>query len=144
LDLRGPILLAALLLFLLDTAVVLFLGGGIQRLLPRYGRATAATGIVITVLALTLGQARAENVRVGNVPASALETKLAYVITGNAEVDSISKAGLAGLTSFLAQHPALEPGDPIGLDISRDELAFYPLIYWPIAPGAPRPSEATL
>jgi hypothetical protein len=144
LDLRGPILLAALLLFLLDSAVVLFLGGGIQRLLPRFSRAAAGAAILVAALALAPGQARAEDVRVGNVPQSALETKLAYVITGNAEVDNISKAGLAGLTLYLAQRTALEPGDPIGLDINRDELAFYPLIYWPIAPGAPRPSEAAL
>jgi hypothetical protein len=144
LDLRGPILLAALILFLLDSAVVLLLGGGIQRLLPRFSRATAGAAILFATLALTSPHARAEDIRIGDVPASALETKLAYVVTGNAEVDSISKAGLAGLTLFLAQRTALEPGDPIGLDISRDELAFYPLIYWPIAPGAPRPSEATL
>jgi hypothetical protein len=144
LDLRGPILLAALILFLLDSAVVLFLGGGIQRLLPRFSRAAAGAAIVFAALALASPHARAEDIRVGNVPASALETKLAYVVTGNAEVDSISKAGLAGLTLFLAQRTALEPGDPIGLDISRDELAFYPLIYWPVAPGAPRPSEAAL
>jgi len=48
------------------------------------------------------------------------------------------------LTLYLAQRTALEPGDPIGLDIARDELAFYPLIYWPIAPGAAPPSEAAL
>ena len=96
-DLRGPIFLAALALFLLDTVVVLFLGGGIQRLIPRFSRATAAMAIFIAVLALTLTQARAEDVQVGNVPASALETKLAYVVTGNTEVDAISKAGLAGL-----------------------------------------------
>jgi Domain of unknown function (DUF4159)/Aerotolerance regulator N-terminal len=144
LDLRGPILLAALLLFLLDSAVVLFLGGGIQRLLPRFSRAAAGAAILFAALALAPGHARAEEVRVGKVPQSALETKLAYVITGNAEVDTISKAGLAGLTLYLAQRTALEAGDPIGLDINRDELAFYPLIYWPIAPGAPRPSEAAL
>src|SRR6202030_1052819 len=77
-------------------------------------------------------------------PQSALETKLAYVITGNADVDAISKSGLSGLTLFLAQRTALEPGDPIGLDITRDELAFYPLIYWPIVPGAAHPPEAAL
>ena len=96
---------------------------------------------------LALGAAHARRRRtgqIGNVPPSALETKLAYVVTGNAEVDRISKAGLAGLTLFLAQRTALEPGDPIGLDIAHDELAFYPLIYWPIVPGAPRPSEAAL
>jgi len=143
-DLRGPILLAALALFLLDTLVVIVLGGGIQRLMPRLSRATAASMILFTVLALTATHARAEDIQVGTVPQSALETKLAYVVTGNADVDNISKAGLAGLTLFLAQRTALEPGDPIGLDIAHDELAFYPLIYWPIAPGAPRPSEATL
>ncbi len=79
-----------------------------------------------------------------DVPQSALETKLAYVITGDTDVDAISKAGLAGLTLFLAQRTALEPGDPIGLDIAHDELAFYPLIYWPIVPGAPRPSDDAL
>jgi hypothetical protein len=143
-DLRGPIFLAALLLVLLDSLVVLFLGGGIWRLLPRFGRATAASVIAAALLALTLGHASAQSVGKSDVPQSALETKLAYVITGNAEVDSISKAGLAGLTLFLAQRTALEPGDPIGLDIAHDELAFYPLIYWPIVPGAARPSDDAL
>ena len=143
LDLRGPILIAALALFLLDTLIVLILGGGIQRLMPR-SRAAVASMILFTMLALTATHARAEDVRVGNVPQSALETKLAYVVTGNASVDDISKAGLSALTLFLAQRTALEPGDPIGLDVAHDELAFYPLIYWPIAPGAPRPSEEAL
>jgi hypothetical protein len=75
---------------------------------------------------------------------STLETRLAYVITGDHEVDNISQAGLQGLTLFLAQRTALEAGDPVGLDISRDELAFFPLIYWPIAPGVPKPSAAAL
>ena len=37
-----------------------------------------------------------------------VETHLAYVVTGDAETDSISKAGLAGLTLFLGQRTALE------------------------------------
>jgi hypothetical protein len=144
-DLRGPVFLAALALLLLDTLVVLFLGGGIQRLIPRATRAATASVIVLAALALTLMHARAQQeIPNPDVPQSALETKLAYVVTGNTDVDTISKAGLAGLTLFLAQRTALEPGDPIGLDISRDELAFYPLIYWPIVPGTPRPSEAAL
>jgi hypothetical protein len=144
-DLRGPIFLAALVLLLLDTIIVLFLGGGIQRLIPRASRAGTTSVIVVALLALSLVHAHAQKaVAASNVPQSALETKLAYVVTGNASVDNISKAGLAGLTLFLAQRTALEPGDPIGLDIARDELAFYPLIYWPIVPGAPRPSDAAL
>ena len=144
-DLRGPIFLIALSLLLLDTIVVLFLGGGIQRFLPRGSRAAAASIIVAMALALTLVQARAqEEAPNPDVPQSALETRLAYVVTGDADVDAVSKAGLDGLTLFLAQRTALEPGDPIGLDIAHDELAFYPLIYWPIVAGAPRPSDDTL
>src|SRR5271170_6815535 len=67
-DLRGPILLAALALFLLDTVVVLFLGGGMQRLLPRSSRAAAAVVIAFAALVLTLAHASAEDVQVGNVP----------------------------------------------------------------------------
>ena len=144
-DLRGPVFLIALSLLLLDTIVVLFLGGGIQRLIPRGSRAATAAVIVIAALALTLGQARAQDeIPNPDVPQSALETKLAYVVTGDADVDAISKSGLAGLTLFLAQRTALEPGDPIGLDIAHDELAFYPLIYWPIVPGAAKPSDDAL
>ena len=72
------------------------------------------------------------------------QTRLAYVVTGNADVDSIVKAGLAGLTLFLAQRTALEAGDPVGIDPARDELAFFPLIYWPVMPGAPKPPQDAL
>ena len=69
------------------------------------------------------------------------QTRLAYVVTGNADVDAIVKAGLTGLTLFLAQRTALEAGDPVGIDPARDELAFFPLIYWPIVPGAAKPPQ---
>ena len=63
---------------------------------------------------------------------AALVTRLAYVVTGDAQIDATSKAGLVGLTQVLASRTALEPGEPIGVDLARDELAFYPLLYWPI------------
>jgi hypothetical protein len=45
---------------------------------------------------------------------------------------------------FLAQRTALEAGDPIGIDPAKDELAFYPLIYWPVVPGAAKPAREAL
>jgi Domain of unknown function (DUF4159) len=69
---------------------------------------------------------------------------VAYVITGNADVDSIVKAGMGGLTLFLAQRTALEAGDPVGVNPARDELSFFPMIYWPIVPGAQKPSQDAL
>ena len=143
-DLRGPILLAALGLLLLDTLIVLYLGGGMARLLPRLSRTATAAVLILAALALTMPRAGAEDALNTEAPRSALETKLAYVVTGDQDVDTVSKAGLSGLTLFLAQRTALEAGEPIGLDLARDELVFYPLIYWPIVPGAARPSEEAL
>jgi hypothetical protein len=173
LDLRGPVLLAALALLALDALVVFLLAGGIGQILrKRPQRAAAALLLAGVIAALTFGtqafaqdmtqdiaqQQRRQNPpaqRVAppapNVPAdldfamkATIETHLAYVVTGDTEVDGISKSGLQGLTLFLAQRTALEAGEPVGLDIARDELSFFPLIYWPVVPGAAKPSPAAL
>ena len=65
-------------------------------------------------------------------------------MTGNAELDETSRAGLEGLSMYLADRTALEPGEPAAVDIATDELAFYALIYWPIDPGQPTPSAETM
>jgi hypothetical protein len=98
-------------------------------------------------LALTAPDiARADDSKPGDADAVAAitETRLAYVLTGDAQIDSISRAGLAGLSRFLTEKTALEPGEPAGVDIATDELSFYPLIYWPIDPTAPMPTEAAI
>jgi hypothetical protein len=71
-----------------------------------------------------------------------LETRLAYVITGNREVDEVSRAGLEGLGEILRARTSVEPGDPIGVDIEKDDLRLYPFVYWPITPDQPVPSVA--
>ena len=143
-DLRGPILLGALALLALDALVVFLLAGGIGQLLRR--RRPAATALALAILATALVASPRAFAQSSDEQAlrSTLETRLAYVITGDAEVDRVSKAGLQGLTLFLAQRTALEAGEPIGLDPARDELAFYPLIYWPIVPSAAKPSHEAL
>ena len=176
-DLRGPVLMAALVLLALDALVVFLLAGGIgQMLRKRPQRAAAALVLALALAALTFGpQASAQNAaqetaqetaqaqqprrppaqRAAPAPADApsdpdfamkatVETRLAYVTTGDAEVDGTSKSGLQGLTMFLAQRTALEAGEPVGLDIGRDELSFFPLIYWPVVPNAPKPTPAAL
>jgi len=154
LDLRGPILLAALALLMLDALVVVMLSGGLSALWPRR-RATAALLAAGFVGALTFHDARAQSTPQQQPPPltaqqedfakkATLQTHLAYIITGDSTVDEVSKAGLQGLTLFLAQRTALEAGDPVGLDPARDELAFFPLIYWPVSPSAPKPSQAAL
>jgi hypothetical protein len=149
-DLRGPILLAALAMLALDAIVVFLMAGGIRQI-GRRRPAAAALAIALLGAALLASSAFAQSQPSAPVPGdeqqalrSTLETRLAYIVTGDGEVDRISKAGLQGLTLFLAQRTALEAGEPIGLDPARDELAFYPLIYWPVVPSAAKPSREAL
>ena len=145
-DLRGIVFVTALVLLLIDSLVVFSLGGGWHRLVPRR-RAAAATLVLCGIAAasaLGIGSSRADPVSDDFAMKSTLQTRLAYVITGDSDVDATSKAGLQGLTLFLAQRTALEAGEPIGIDIGRDELAFFPLIYWPVVPNAARPAAEAL
>jgi len=139
-DLRGMLLSGSLALFLIDATIVALLGIGIASLLRRRTAAAALAFVLIApgILA-TSRQARAENDDFAIKATS--QTRLAYVVTGNADVDSIVQAGMAGLTLFLAQRTALETGDPVGVDPAHDELAFFPLIYWPVVPGAAKPPQ---
>ncbi len=68
-----------------------------------------------------------------------------YVLTGDPEADDVSRSGLIGLGKVLAMRTAVEPGDPIGVNIARDEIAFFPILYWPV-PASTRDAlpEATL
>ena len=143
-DLRGPILLVALLLLALDALVVFWLAGGLKQALRPRRRVAAAIAALAIGGAAMLGGSQARAQAADNAWKAAVETRLAYVITGNEEIDRISKAGLQGLTLALAVRTALEAAEPIGLDPARDELAFYPLIYWPIDPRAPKPSVEAL
>jgi hypothetical protein len=139
-DLRGILLSSSLALFLIDAVIVAMLGAGIAALLRRrVAPAVLAFAFVLSSM-LAPSSSRAANDDEFAIKAVS-QTRLAYVVTGNADVDSIVKAGMSGLTLFLAQRTALESGDPVGVDPARDELAFFPLIYWPVVPGAAKPPQ---
>ena len=74
----------------------------------------------------------------------ASRTRLAYVITGDQQLDNASRAGLAGLTRMLIARTAVEPAEPIGVRIATDELAFFPVLYWPIPNNVDTLSDTTL
>ncbi|AWM86161.1 DUF4159 domain-containing protein [Microvirga sp. 17 mud 1-3] len=159
-DLRAPLFSLALALLLIDTLASLWLGGHLANLFGRMRRAGAGAGAAIllaTLFAAALpSDARAQGAPPESRPpqsqgalsqesrASALVTRLAYVITGDEQIDETSKAGLLGLSQVLTMRTAFQPGDPIGVDPARDELAFYPLLYWPIVATRPIPSEAAI
>jgi hypothetical protein len=143
-----PILFTiAFLILLADSIIVLFMNGA----LPRLGRPakTIAGGAAMLLLAASLAMflhptgALADDSKPGDdaIFSRLDKTHLAYVVTGETDVDHISERGLAGLSDYLTYRTTLEPGPPVGVDLAKDELAFYPLIYWPISATAAMPSN---
>ncbi|MBV8663972.1 MAG: DUF4159 domain-containing protein, partial [Hyphomicrobiales bacterium] len=61
--------------------------------------------------------------------------------TGDATVDETSRLGLENLGRVLDQRTSAEVADPMALDPARDDLSFYPLIYWPVVAGRPQPPQ---
>jgi hypothetical protein len=132
-----PLLAGALLLLMADALIVFLIAGGFARL----RRLAAASAVILLALVIGQGEARAQT----SAPSdAALKVHLAYVITGDRETDETSAAGLRGLSAFISDRTALEPGEPMGVDVGRDELAFHALLYWPIVPGLAPPPQATM
>ncbi|MGB3501258.1 MAG: DUF4159 domain-containing protein [Mesorhizobium sp.] len=146
-SLKGPLVAIALALMALDTLAMFWLGGVFaRRRAARAGKATAAAMLIALSFIASPDMARANDAKPGDADAIAAisKTRLAYVLTGDSSIDSVSRAGLEGLRRFLIEKTAMEPGDPAGVDIATDELSFYPIIYWPIDAGAPMPTEASI
>ncbi len=121
------LLVAAAVLLILDALLSLILRGHSPvRLLAR----GAAGALALAILATP--QARAQDIAMSQ--AAALDTRLAYVRTGVTDLDNTSRAGLTGLGMMLRARTAYEPLEPMGVNLERDDLSFYPLLYWPMDP----------
>ncbi|MGG5817349.1 DUF4159 domain-containing protein [Falsiroseomonas sp. HW251] len=127
-DLGPWLLAAATLLLVADLIASLFLRGAI-------GRPALLARAVPLALVLMGAPAVAQSPD-GN---AALATRLAYVQTGNAEVDEISRAGLVGLSDFVNRRTAASLADPMAVVPGRDDLSLFPLLYWPVLGEAAQP-----
>ena len=69
---------------------------------------------------------------------------LAYIETGDLTVDQTSRQGLEMLSRILAARTSVEPDGVTGVRPGRDNLAFFPLLYWPVTnQSQPLSPEAT-
>jgi hypothetical protein len=145
-DLRPALITAAFLLFAVDALISFWLGGHPLR----RSRVVTASLAILLGLGVLLGQMAPLRAQEAAPAASqrdmesALTTRLAFVASGDARTDQISRQGLQSLSRALAARTSLSPGEPVGIDPARDELAFYPLLYWPIVADAPQPSPAAI
>ena len=131
LALQPWLLAAAAALLALDALIGLGLRGYFGARERRRGARRAATaGAVLLLMAMP----RPGHADEAKDMASALDTRLAYVETGVADVDAMSQAGLTGLGQALAARTSYEPQAPVGVNLETDDLSFYPLLYWPMDP----------
>ena len=136
-DLRRWLLPAALIGLMIDALISAWLAGGAA--FRRRG-AIAALALAVAIGAFSVPHSsRAAGAAGPHDMDAALSTRLAYVVTGDTAVDETSKQGLIGLTRVLASRTSAELAEPIAVNPARDELAFYPLIYWPIVAGQSQP-----
>jgi len=137
--LAGWLLAASILMLLVDVVASLALSGRL--------RGAVAAGLVLAMMGgmplpghaqEVVEQAQSEDD--AQAIAATSEVVLAHVLTGDDRLDEVAHAGLRGLSDTLYFRTSVEPAEPIGVNLETDELAFYPLLYWPITPGQPTPS----
>ncbi|MBK0327473.1 DUF4159 domain-containing protein [Rhodobacteraceae bacterium F11138] len=133
--LGGLLLSLAILLLVLDVIASLALSG-------RLGPGRIAAGLALVLMSTPPGPLQAQDAqdRDDFAIAAASEMVLAHVLTSDPEIDRIAQAGLRGLSETLFFRTSVEPAAPMGIDLETDELAFFPLLYWPVTPDQPIPS----
>lgn len=149
-----PLLLATALglLFADIIAVILLQLGGLA--IGTIRRTARAAGVLILGVILLQAAPTSLEAQTAPAPSAGSSNALAlratgkvtfgYVLTGNSETDEISRSGLVGLGKVLEMRTAVEPGDPIGVNINTDEIAFFPILYWPVPADARALPETTL
>ena len=162
---KPTLLTAALALLFADMLAVLALqlGGNLLngRRLGRSAAASLAAVLATTAALLLLGAPPAHAQQAATPPAAAAKpapnpadiaraiqatakVTFGYVISGDAATDEASRLGLQGLNKFLIARTAVEPGSPSAVNIQTDEIAFYPILYWPVLANARTLPEVTL
>jgi uncharacterized protein DUF4159/aerotolerance regulator-like protein len=150
--LKPQLLAAAMALLFADILAVLLLQAGGFAMMRRARRAAAMLAVAAigtgALLAFTAGPAGAQTSPSARTDVTAVKATskvtFAYVVTGDATADEASRRGIIGLNRELTRRTAVEPGEPFAVNIETDEIAFFPVLYWPVLPNARPLSPAVL
>lgn len=135
------LLAAALILGTLDILASLWISGRLRnRVITNAARVGAFVMMALFVLPDHSVAQDADTPEA--VIAAASTVTLAHVLSGDPATDEVAEAGLMGLSDQLFSRTSVEPAPPVGLDIERDELSVYPLLYWPVSETTRQPSPA--
>ena len=149
--LGGPLLGLAALLIAIDLLVALFIAGRFPHFGARTRTAASALVIGLFVVAAPQGadaqqrQIRPDPYSYGVSPSygtrvnvtgeldkateAALDMRLAYIETGDAATDRVTRAGLDGLALILFRRTSVEPAETHAVDPETDALDVYPVIF---------------
>ncbi|MDE1152330.1 MAG: DUF4159 domain-containing protein [Micavibrio sp.] len=126
-SMKADFLKWALWLLLLDTAVTLWLRGVF--VLP--GKAAAA--VLFAMLLLHAGAARAQTAYDSVATDLVSNIYLAYIQTGDTDVDEVSYNGLTDLMRVVNSRTTIKIKGVRAVNPGMEQLYYYPFIYWPMS-----------
>jgi hypothetical protein len=129
--LGGWMIAVALGIVALDILIALHFAGR----LPHFGRRKLTAAAALFAVGLVFGHApdaSAQQSREQMIAEATSNLRFAYVVTPDRRLNEITRAGLMGLGHILEERTAVEPGEPHGVNLERDELSLYPMIYYAV------------
>ncbi len=125
-DLGRLFLLSAFILFLIDWIILLLLSGS---LFPALRKLSAA--FLLGVIFMIPTHSHADDLTHAN------GLHLAFISSGQSAIDTTAQRGLENLGRALEERTSIEIKGVAGINPARDELSFFPFVYWPL-PENPR------
>lgn len=136
----APLVLSTcLILFIADLMILVLLGGWLLKIRTLVRQTNIFVIVIVFALASLLPAVAAAAEKDEDL---ASQIRLAYIQTGDSEVDATTQRGLERISQALIDRTAIEAGKVMAVKPGQDNLAFYPLIYWPISQSQPQLSEA--
>ncbi len=132
--LGGWLIGVALSIVAIDLMIALAFAGRFSR----FGRAAGMFAMFFVAAAMLHQQPASAQTSDQLARDAAAHLRFAYVKTADRRLDDITRAGLWGLSYQLGERTSVEPEAPHGVDLARDELELYPMIYYSV----PREAKA--
>lgn len=142
--LGGWMIALALAIVAFDLIIALAFAGRLPRIFNRRSAAGAialffAAGLMLTNAPQATAQTSEQLAR-----EAAAHLRFAYVKSGDRRLDDTTRAGLFGLSYQLGQRTSVEPQMPHGVDLAKDSLELYPMIYYAVPRDAKALSPAAV
>ncbi|WP_051279164.1 DUF4159 domain-containing protein [Hellea balneolensis] len=130
----GWLLGAALLMLALDALFALSASGRMAYLKPKIGKSAAA--LILAAILMIPSETYAQDQTPDKNLDAATALHLAYVKTGIGRVDRMSETAMESLARQLTARTTIEPAGAKGVNPEKDDLIFYPFLYWPVTRDA--------